>query len=495
VRLLSETTATGNPQVNRLIIYAAAAAIIAAGIIRYAAQASFWLDEAFVAASLREPSLDTIFARLRYGQLFPRTYLAAIAAIRELLGYETWTLRLLPFLSFLIATVLWARLLASRARDSLQASLIAAALLLGSIFWVDQAAQLKQYTLEVCLALIPFVVADTSLKESLAGGKRKWLLMLLAAPCILSYTYTMALCARLAGWYLDQGRREGWRVNAGAVVTLGLAVAVALAGLWATDYRFNIQDRDAYLSYWKDCILRSAFEQDFGSGLRLIAKYLWGWNGFATAVIAPLQVAGAYSVVRRVRRREATEPESWGSRSVGSIILIAGVMLASIIIYYPICAGRLTLFVQVHLQILALEGALFLAALTSFRKAARIVLSLCALVVLAHSARGYLRFLTSEPAENLRAMLPMIRREITDSAWVHPCSAAQVRALPEGLPVGQVTVGASGRFPAEGEKVWIIWTHLGNEGCVKEFEALRARARSWQVISQGAERGLALAEF
>jgi hypothetical protein len=498
VRLPSDIL-INNPRTNRLILYTAAALIIAAGLMRFFAQPSFWLDEAVVADPLRETGPGGVFAPLKYGQLFPRTYLAIITTIRELFGYQTWSLRLLPFLSFVVATFIWARLLYARTRSYLAAALLAAALLIGSTFWLDQAIQLKQYTFEVLLALIPFLVGDACLKEAIVYGKRKWILALLAIPCFLSYTYPMVLGARLLGWYVDNISRVGWRVNIKAIIVLAASVSLAIVGIWLTDYRFNIRESDSYLAYWGDCILRSTFEQGPGETLRLIAKYLWGWHGrlpFVTAVVAPLQLLGVYSVIRRLKKRDVEDGEQeWGSRSVGSLVLIVGVMLASAIVYYPICAGRLVLFVQIHLQILAIEGALFLLARWSARRAVMVFLGVCALAVLAHSGRGYFRFVMAEAAENLRPMLPMMKPEITNAVWVHPCSVAQVRSLPEGLPVERVVYGAKGRLPEQGEKAWIIWTHLGNEDCVKDFEMVRSRARSWQVIHEGPDRGLALAEF
>ncbi|HXG93900.1 MAG TPA: hypothetical protein VNN73_16270 [Blastocatellia bacterium] len=495
----SNSSASSRARINRLIIFFAAAAIILAGIIRYIAQPSFWLDEAFIASSLLEPSRQSIFGPLEYGQFFPRIYLASIAALRETFGYHIWDLRLLPTLSFIVATVMWARLLAQRSREYLTVALLAAASFIGSMLWLDQAIQLKQYTFDVMLALVPFVVGDEFFKQSLVEGKRKWLLILLALPCALSYTYPIALGARAAGWYINQARRAGGRVNSKAVFIFAATLALALLSLWWTDHRFNLQDSEAYFAYWKDCILRSAFNEGWGATLRLIAKFLWGWHGrqpFVTASIAPLQIAGVYSVIKRCKKRDVgTGDLRWGSRSLGSIVLIAGVMLASAVANYPICAGRVVLFAQIHLQILAIEGALFILSFSKSRNLVLISLWLASAVVLFHSAREYVNFIRSEPAENLRPILSLIDPNVTNTAWVHPCSIAQVKTLPGGLPVEQVAFGSEKRFPQRGQKTWIIWTHLGNEECVRQLDEVRSRARSWQVIHEGTGRGLALAEF
>jgi hypothetical protein len=126
------------------------------------------------------------------------------------------------------------------------------------------------------------------------------------------------------------------------------------------------------------------------------------------------------------------------------------------------------------------------------RNAATIALYLFAGVALFHSGRAYYRVAVSEPAENLVPLVPAINTEITNTIWVHPCSASQVKSLPDPLP-GEVIFGTDKLQPAG--KTWVLWTHLGNEKCVSSLEAIRSRSRSWQVVSEGPGRGLALAEF
>gem|GEM_PF-1344728 len=480
------------------VIWAAAALAILAGAIRYAQQPSFWLDEAFVAVSLLEPSPARIFAPLEYGQYFPRIYLSAIALLREVSGYHIWSLRLLPFLSFTGGTIFWSRLLGKRSGSSLVTGLMSAGFLIGANFWLDQAAQLKQYTFDVLLSLAPFILNDTFFEQSLAEGRRKALLILLAFPCMLSYTYPIALGARLLGWYLCRGRARGWRLDVPALSTLAASAALAMAGIWSIDLRFNFKDMAAYQAYWSDCIVSVRLKQDFGSALRLIFKFLWKWHGrmpLVTAGIVPLQILGLYSAFKHWRDRDSLASSSaWGARSLGSIILLAGVILASALVNYPICAPRLVLFTQVHTQILAIEGALFVLSAWGARKAARYSLYIFIAVLLFHSGRSYLRFVSSEPEENLRPVLALIKPEVSDTLWVQPCSVAQVKTLPDPLPVQQVFYGSEKDLP-RGKKTWIIWSHMGEEGCRTQFQRMRERARSWEVIEEGPVRGLALAEF
>ena len=482
--------------INRWAVPIATLAVIIAGAMRYIARPSFWLDEAFIAVPLRTPSRATIFASLEYGQFFPRLYLSVIALVREAFGYHIWSLRLLPFVCFMAATVFWARALAKRSQPIAALGVASAAFLIGASFWLDQAIQLKQYTFDVLLALVPFVLGDEVFKTTLVAGKRKAVLVALALPCLLSYTYPFALGARVAGWYLDQGRRTSWRVNKTAAFIFVTSIALTLGGIWLTDQRFNLTNRNAYLAYWKDCILRTCLEQNPISAVTLLVKFMWGWHGRqppVTAGIALLQLLGVYAVFRRWRAR-ATDDMAWGSRSLGSLVLLGGMVLASLVLSYPICAGRVMLFAQIHTQILALEGARFVLTQWRARQTVQALFYIFLAVRSVYSVREYVRYVRAEAPENIRPLLAEIKPEVASTLWVSVCSVAQVRSYPDALPVPNIVLGDK-HYPPRGEKVWVLWTHLGADFCVEELDIIRGLARSWQVIEEGPGRGLVLAEF
>lgn len=129
------------------------------------------------------------------------------------------------------------------------------------------------------------------------------------------------------------------------------------------------------------------------------------------------------------------------------------------------------------------------------KTAVLIFLWLASALISFHSVRAYARLVSTEPAENLRPVLSLIKAEEADVVLVHPCSVAQVRSLPYPLPVNRVVLATGRTRPTPGEKTWVLWTHLGNEACVKQLEQIRNLALRWQVVHEGPGRGLALAEF
>jgi len=527
-------------------VWIAATVVLFAGFVRYAQQPTFWLDEAFVAVSLRNPSFRVIFAPLEYGQFFPRVYLACIAVIRELMGYRIWALRLLPMISFAVGTLFWAFLLARRSHKHLVLGLLGGGLLIGSSFWLDQSIQLKQYTLDVMLSLVPFLLDDQYINEQLVRGKRKAISAILAMGCILSYAYPIALAARLLGWYAFRIRRHGWQVNRSAIIVLIVSLVFAFGAVWLIDYRFNLVNREAYLEYWRGCIVH--FDHDINSALRPLGKLLWGWHGrmpLMTAGIVALQMLGLYQIFRTWRdANEAEDQTRWGSRSLSGVLVLLGVILASTTVSFPIC-GRVVLFTEVHTQILSLEGALFVLSFWVKVKAARYFVHGVTATVLLYSTQAYVKFNRTAQAEDLRPVISLIDPKVANTVWVHPCSVAQVRALPGALSPERILLGQDVDTPPddprrykkasealeqwrqalhpcsviqfsvsakslpierviseesrgelqERKRAWIIWTHMGTEVCRESLNEIRRQALSWDVIYEAADGGLALAEF
>jgi hypothetical protein len=79
--------------------------------------------------------------------------------------------------------------------------------------------------------------------DALTAGRRKKQVWLLALPCVISYTYPIALGARLTGWYINRARRGQLSLNVMGTAALVVPVALGLAIIWATDHQFNFKDR------------------------------------------------------------------------------------------------------------------------------------------------------------------------------------------------------------------------------------------------------------
>jgi len=436
---------------------------------------------------------------MEMGLYFPRLYMCVIALFREIFGYKIWSIRLLPTICFLVGTIFWLRLLSKRSNSFISLHILSGIIVLGSSFWLEQSIQLKQYTFDVALALIPFLAGDAFFEQTLAEGKSRIKLLALVLPCALSYTYPVALLARVIGWYLYTGRRKSWRLHWRAVITFAVALVMAFIIIWFTDYRYNFKDQNTYVTYWKDCILHISAHPV--TSLRLIVNFLWGWHHgrlmpLVIAAVLPLQALGLYWTVKKLKDRQALEADSdWGARTLGSICLLTMMIVASVVVSYPICAGRVVLFTQVHTQILILEGAVYLLTFWNMRKLAKGFLFAGIAIIVAYSTHRYIGFVKEPPPENLRPILSFVNPSLANTVWVHPCSIAQVRSLPDPLPVQQVITKTRKGLPEPGQKIWILWTHLSDGFCKESLEELRVEAKNWQVVHESLAGGLVLAEY
>lgn len=470
-------------------------AVLVAGIWRYSTDASFWLDEAFVASSLRLPSIETLFSRLEYGQQFPRLYLLCIASLREAGGFQTHIMRLLPFLCFLAATLVWAQLLALRSTRSNFLNVLSGFLLLGATFWLEQSAQLKQYTFDVLLGLLPFWMGDEFWEAGLRNGKKKLWLVGFGLLCASSYTYPLCLAARVGGWYVASSRRSTWKLNLPALAGLVLSSLGGWWWIWSMDYSFARHDLQAVTAYWSESILQVQLAEGALPAIKLLSRFFWGWYSTKPLILIgliPLQLCGVYWVMRQWILPITDLDPGWGTRSFGSLLVLLGLVAASLWFQYPLSPGRLTLFTLIHIQIFALEGVTCVQHLVSKAHIRDGFLHGFLSLMAVATTLAFARFVISEPPENLRPMLATIRQTPVDTLWVHPCSVAQVQTLPEGLPVRNVLFGSE-EIPRH-RRILILWTHPGG-GCDRQLDALRMQSVFWKDLHTGRNRGLALAEF
>jgi hypothetical protein len=494
-------------QVSGLLFWLGFSLVVGIGTGQLLKDGSFWLDEAAVALSFLELSPSEFIGRLSGGQNFPRLVLLLIAQLEGLFGFRTLVLRFLPYLFFIAATALWLRLF--RLRFGALPLLLCLALVLNMVptSWLAYSAMLKQYTFDVFVALVPFSVSDAFFEQSLRRGRRLWRPLLLTLFCAMSYTYAVALLARVAGWYLgglsaggQRGLRRGlsqgrYRLNARAVCAFVCGVLVCSLSLWFTDLRHTLK-QDFVFDFWGKCILAQVWG-DWDSAITLLNRFAFGWyegaQEFALArrlplaALAILKISFCLGLVRIAwsvfGRRAAISPEleEWGSRSVGCLLCVLALLAASAVIGYPVCAGRLTLFASCCMQIVLLEGlSLVYVGLRRLRygpavATAFLVLTIALLVPTAVRNTG--RVIQSDVPQNIRPLARRMRERSDLPVLVLPCMRKQVETLPEGLGVASVEYldfedDWASRVPSGGQ-AWVLDVRYGWGFCRAALPAIR----------------------
>jgi hypothetical protein len=421
--------------------------MIGAGGVRLLRDGSLWLDEASIAFNLLHQTPAELMGPLLTSHSFPRLYLAVINGLSLIFGYHTLVLRLLPFCFFVLGVLAWQRLAWKRFAN--QPLLLAFLLVLGLIpaTWVSYSAMVKQYTLDVLLALVPFLVSDAFFDTHLRRGKRSWRLLPLVVPCLLSFTYPIALVARVAGWYVSGLRQRGFRLSPRGVAVACAGLTVGMAGLWWIDMRHTAGNR-AIFRFWKKCILLGQPERD----LATVERFFIGWYtdrlpwGSGDALSVPIltligiaSALGGIEIVRRVwsARADNDALAAWGSRSAGCAFVVIGVLTAGILVQYPLCPGRLTLFALFSLQILTVEGLYGVGRVAERTRFGRGVHMAAMLgLVLASLPTAYLQvrnLYTRDVPENVRPLLHHIAANPDVPVMIPACSEKQISTLPEWL--------------------------------------------------------------
>ncbi len=471
--------------------------VVAQGLRILLADGSYFDSEAAVVLSLDGlGAVETFQGKLLGGgQNFPRVYLLFIRAVRELLGDSTWATRLLPQLFFQAATLLWMRLLYRRFRDEPVVLLLGVLLLAAAPTWPIYSAAVKQYSFDTFWVLLLFSAPERWLDDALRRGERRGRLLWLVLPVAVSFTYGVALLARLLGWWVFGARREGLGVNVRTVGMVAFAFAMGSGLIWVSDLQHTVTQGTLFL-FWKECTLSASPGDTLGILERSFLGFYQGpveflpIRAFALPVRAGLLVliaGGVASVLRSVVARDGRAPTSWGSRSLGCAAGVAGVIATSYVLDYPLCAGRLLLYVLWFQQMLILEGAAAALAgarrlderaggvrVPSYAALAGAVLLAGVLAFRAFSAAGDL--LDRIPVENLRP-----HRAKLDSAPELPivvteCMHRQVRTLPEGLGDRQVVIrdwrGEQPPLPL-GEEIWVVHSLRRPDICLGIHEWFR----------------------
>jgi len=473
----------------------------AIGLERYLENPSFWVDEAIVAESLRDFGIREIFGPLGPGgNSFPRIYMLVIQGLKEVFGYETWVLRALPFAFYLAATYLWLRLLALRLEKLPLLAALALALLLLPTSWFAYSVMLKQYTFDVFLSVLLFSIPDRYIDRFLREGRSPWLGILFTLPCALSYTYVISLAGRFAGWYAGGLAQRNFRLAANGVAAFALGAAAASGSLWLTDIRFMA---NSVYGWWATCGLG----HDWATTHLLLDKFVVGWysglqefpihGGLPEPQLILLRLAlvlGVFHVLRSAAGRPlARQPETWGTRSLGALAVALAALAASLIIDYPLCSGRLVLFVLLPLQLLLFEGfAAFHAWLEDDRGFKKLSLGLAVLWIAAIAPYGVMdayRFTTAHTPDDVRAALGEIESEGPLPVHVMPCIIAGARSLPEGLPAPEVVYsGATPEVPW-GQEILILEKnpHAMLPYCFSTHKILQRHAESWERINPTSE--------
>jgi hypothetical protein len=302
---------------------------LALAALHFANPRPLWNDEAAVFSSLETFSASRLFtSELLASQVFPRVYLWTIQQFSSSWGHALWSLRFFPFISMIMAFLIWAWL----AKKILVSPRLWTLFLLswtGSTILVYYASELKQYSLDVLAAAvwILFILEQGRIKEAL---KNHYLLLLGLLPLTALFSHRVLFFLIFPFWQIMASNKEN---RSKEVIVYTAAALVSMALLYHFDLRLSLHSRQdilngAYNDYFISFASPGEFLQTFTEGLNnLIGRW------FASK---PVWVRGFCRIFMLVGMAELFLgiKDAWKGRSFKtlSIHIMAGVVFLELIL-------------------------------------------------------------------------------------------------------------------------------------------------------------------
>lgn len=207
--------------------------------VHYVRGRPLWTDEecVFRSVAFYEP-VDFFTKRLEVDQIFPRLYLLTIQKVAQPLGLSAWGVRLLPFVSMLLAFFVWFKIARREFKEGFS-FLMFCLCWAASIPLIYYSAELKQYSMDVLAAGI-FVLflshQESWAQDRLRQGGYLATLVLLPVLGLFSYPAFLFLIFPLYNMIKFQPRTRGQWI---CLASFSLSAVLAVACLYFFDMRIT----------------------------------------------------------------------------------------------------------------------------------------------------------------------------------------------------------------------------------------------------------------
>ena len=309
---------------------AAVLLVIAFGLVlrlrQYLLNLSFWVDEAMLALNIVNRDFGGLVRPLDYDQGAPLGFLWTVKLAENLLGNHEYSLRLFTFLAGCLALFLLWKL--ARQLIGTVGMLFALLVFASSRYLVSYTAQVKQYAVDVCIALLLYLLFLSLLRKELTK-KDYGLLALLGA---LSIWMSHAAVFTLGGLGLvlisAAVLKRDWRSAVYHALVAGFWV-LNFAALYFIQYRSLAAN--AYLTnFWADYFMPVSASAPAWTFERL-AGLFYNPGGLAitvpAVVIMLLFFAGLLSLILRKK--------AWGWMFALSLLLTLAASSAMLMVECP----------------------------------------------------------------------------------------------------------------------------------------------------------------
>lgn len=305
-----------------------------------------WLDERSVLENIRGLNPQEIFGPLKNCQIFPRLYLFVIKFFSQIFAHQVMALRFLPFLSMLLAFLVWSKLYRKVFSDSWQYALILFAWA-SSYHFSYFAAELKPYSMDVLVMGI-FCLYLAYQKERLAKNNLSlaFIFLTLLLPFTILVSYSSLFVFWIVGYNLLFADRNKPRFLILAAAYFLFSISLVLF-VFNTDLK-NVLSATCVISYWNDYFLCTGsfycFIKSLGEGLRRLSVWWWGntvsLKRFASFLI-PIFIPSLFYFGLQGFKKDKLRLFDMGA--LGGIVFLE-LFILGLFKKYPFTGERITLF-------------------------------------------------------------------------------------------------------------------------------------------------------
>ncbi len=333
----------------------------------YLEHCSIWLDESWVAVEIVGRSISAILRAFPYNPPLGFSLAEKLAVLS--LGNDEYALRIFPLLASIAALILFYGLVRKYLEPA--AAFLALAFLAFCEPLIYQAAQIKQYSSDVCMALVLYRLVEYVKKKNFAPWPMRWLGIVGATALWISNSCVFILAGIASTWIVNFSRRKEWR----KLKTFSLAL---LFWIWSFAVLYQISlgrvtRNEELLVMWKEGFPANSIFSSEG--------WIWFKNAFVLLFQDPggfpcpvfpatIFVIGCLALFQKDRERLAL-------LTVPIVLMI----LAAVFHKYPF-KGRVLFFTVPAVMILVAQGVQFVLEKIQKIKASGAIVSLIEMVVI-----------------------------------------------------------------------------------------------------------------
>jgi hypothetical protein len=429
-------------------------------LAQYAADRSYWHDEACIVLNVRARSAPQLLQKLDYDQAAPPLFLLAERAMYLRFGITEWALRLMPTLAGAAAVVIFA-LLAWRLMPGPMA-VVVTALFACSDQLIARAVEVKPYGTDVLVAVLLTWLAVGVTPRVSARARLATVALVGAATVWFSYSAVLvlaALCLALLPALRRENRRAWWAWASLSVLPLAISFAVLFLVV------IRVQQTPALHLSWQDefANLHRPWAWPFWLLRRLLALC-----DYACQPMAPvLMIAAAIGTVSlwRMNRREQL------FMLIGPILMTIAAAFAQ---RYPLDGSRLNTFLTIDVLLLTGIGMQAILMCCDIGRIAGIV-GVASLLAVSLGNAGY-HLVVPRARAHLRPIVQFVAAHRQPGDQIFPLEDKEFACYwPVNDPAVHTSLRRADRMPS---RFWIVWSFSSSTG-LRQVDPLLRWARSF----------------